>query len=88
MSNDEPDIVQRLDDGIYVMEHAATEILGLRAKVSRLEAQLVEAIEALKPFVPIPYQHPDGDYDPEIFSIPPFSFEDCERAKAIVEKHK
>lgn len=52
----------------------------------RLLADLAEAIEALKPFAAIKnIAHPR--YDPT-FVMTPFTFEDCEHASAIVEKHK
>lgn len=55
-------------------------------EIKRLRADLAEAIEALKPFAAIK-NIANHRYDPT-FVMTPFTFEDCEHASTIVEKHK
>lgn len=93
MNADYPDLVQRLFAGAdyehdtEVMERAAIEIIELRAKVLLFEERLTEAIEALKPFAAAGVSAVNPRYDPA-FVAAPFTFEDREHAKTIVEKYK
>lgn len=93
MSEDEPDIVSRLYMGpdcepdAILMADAATEIIESRGRLMLFEERLAEALEALKPFAAASVSTVNPRYDP-VFVATPFTFEDCEHARSIVEKYK
>lgn len=93
MSEDEQDLVSRLYMGAdyepdtILMEKAATEIIELRGRLMLFEERLAEAVEALKPFAAAGVSSVNPRYDPA-FVVTPFTFEDCEHARSIVEKYR
>lgn len=93
MSDEKPDLPLLLFDSenynhdFGLLERAGTEILDLRAKLLLANERLFEAVDALRPFAALAENAGDPKYDPA-FVMTPFTFEDCEHARSIVEKHK